>query len=288
MTENNIENMRRNAIQEVKEKIKKNLKYTHPCNKERKNDEKRLKFSNGYEYTCWMQQNGIMKSLTCVDRKALEVKLKNAGCKTEYEYQNMCAKILGYKDQSERTMHDLYEKGICVPSSEDEDLSQHFGNLGEQLFKKFLSTIFENVERMKYTNYGFDFTCSNISKEFIEKYPIFKLEINKEYTIQIKARCRRIYGKYIRWDFPIKYNNADYFILISFDNRENLNIMHIWVFRKNEIVRGDKFWRRDTFTITDTPFKLEEFKSQELVNELTILKELNEELKKENDIGQEK
>ena len=175
--------------------------------------------------------------------KLLEVKLKNAGCKTEYEYQNVRAKILGYKDQSERVMQDLYEKGICVPSSEDENLSQYFGNLGELLFKKFLNTIFENVERMKYTNYGFDFICDNVTNEFINKYPIFKLETNKEYKIQIKARCRRIYGKYIRWDFPIRYNNADYFILIAFDNRKNLDIIHTWIFNKDDMIRGNKFWR---------------------------------------------
>lgn len=230
-------------------------------------------YTNIGQVTKWLWENGITKGWN-IHQEALEVKLKNAGCKTEYEYQNMRAKILGYKDQSERTMHDLYEKGICVPSSEDEDLSQYFGNLGEQLFKKFLNVIFENVERMKYTNYGFDFTCNNISKEFINKHPTFKLEVNKEYRIQIKARCRRIYEKYIRWDFPIKYNNADYFILVAFDNRENLNIIHVWIFHKNDIVRGDKFWRRDSFTITDVPFKLEEFLDHELIEELELLKKL--------------
>lgn len=178
-------------------------------------------------------------------------------------------------------MHGLYEKGIRIPSSEDENLSQYFGNLGEKLLKKFLHTIFENVERMKYTNFGYDFICNNVSKEFIDKYPIFKLEANKEYRIQVRTRCRRVYGKYIRWDFTVNYDNADYFILIAFDNREDLNIIHMWIFHKNDIVRGDKFWRRDSFTITDTPFKLDEFLDHELVNELVTLKELYKELKTE-------
>ncbi len=54
-----IENMRRNTISEIKEKIKKDPKYLHPCNKERLEYQKNLKFENGYEFTYWLQQNGI-------------------------------------------------------------------------------------------------------------------------------------------------------------------------------------------------------------------------------------
>ncbi len=55
MTDENIEDTRKNAIYEIKKKAKKNPEYIHPCNKERKSDENTLGFSSGYEYTCWLQ-----------------------------------------------------------------------------------------------------------------------------------------------------------------------------------------------------------------------------------------
>lgn len=52
--EDNIEKIRKNAITEIKEKVKKSPGYLHPCNKERQEDMKRLKFISGYEFTYWM------------------------------------------------------------------------------------------------------------------------------------------------------------------------------------------------------------------------------------------
>jgi hypothetical protein len=53
-----IENIRKNAIDEIKEKVKKNPKYLHPMNKERLEDMKRLIFISGNGFTQWMQKNG--------------------------------------------------------------------------------------------------------------------------------------------------------------------------------------------------------------------------------------
>lgn len=59
--EESIENIRRDIIIEIKEKVKRNLGYLHPCNKERQEDMKDSNF-NGNEFTNWMQQKGILKS----------------------------------------------------------------------------------------------------------------------------------------------------------------------------------------------------------------------------------
>ena len=47
-------------IEEIREKIKKNPKYTNPCCKEFQEDIKRYKFENGNKFINWMQQNGIL------------------------------------------------------------------------------------------------------------------------------------------------------------------------------------------------------------------------------------
>jgi hypothetical protein len=85
MIEDNIENIRRNAISEIKEKMKVS-KYLHPCNKERQEDMKKLEFENGYKFTCWMQQNGILKNPT----------------KVRQEVEDICAQKLGFKNENER------------------------------------------------------------------------------------------------------------------------------------------------------------------------------------------
>lgn len=101
--EGNIENIRRDAIYEIKEKIKILTvgKYVHPCNKEFKDDMRRLSFDSGNRFIVWMQQNGILKNPTKVqhdnnDRLAREKVLLNessnccvCGCnRAWYKYPN--------------------------------------------------------------------------------------------------------------------------------------------------------------------------------------------------------
>lgn len=62
MVENSIEGIRKNVVAEIKEKVRKNQKFLSPVNKERLEYQEKLKFANGNEFTCWMQQNGIMKN----------------------------------------------------------------------------------------------------------------------------------------------------------------------------------------------------------------------------------
>jgi hypothetical protein len=77
------------------------------------------------------------------------------------------------------------------------------------------------------------------------------------------------------------YNNTDYFILSAWDDRDNLNLLHVWIFHKNDIIRGRIFWKRKGFVITNTPKKLMEFQDYELTDDLVMLKKLFEELKEE-------
>ena len=78
----------------------------------------------------------------------------------------------------------------------------------------------------------------------------------------------------------IRYNNiADYFILVGFDNREDLDILYIWMFHKDQIIRDNKFWKRDGFAITNNDKGLKKFKNYEIIDELGMLKYIINEMK---------
>ena len=86
--------------------------------------------------------------------------------------------------------------------------------LGVYIAERILSYIYLNVERMSYSNHGYDFICGN------------------GYKIDVKSACER--KNRHGWGFIIKKNTiADYFLCIAFDNRENLNPQHIWLIPGN-------------------------------------------------------
>lgn len=81
--------------------------------------------------------------------------------------------------------------------------------LGVYVAEGVLSKVFNNVERMPFGNVGYDFICSNNKK------------------IDVKSSCIGVNGN---WSFRINMNDiADYFVLIAFDNRDDLNPMHLWM-----------------------------------------------------------
>lgn len=235
----------------------------------------------GIEFSEWAKQN----------KDSVPKYYLDAGCKNRTEYGNYCARRLGYKDEEDRQLEMLHNKGIVGPMSENEDCSYYFGTfIGEELFRRFLSKIFEYVKGFHPANESFDFECENPRREFMDKYPQLKLARDKKYVIQLKLRCfRHKHGKdWLGWLFThIDYNNIpDYFILCGWDDRESLQPMHIWIFHRDDMVRKghhhtdiEKFWKRSSITITNTQTKLKEFEKYELVDELYKLKEIFEELK---------
>lgn len=245
---------------------------------------KELEDKYGKEFVEWAREN---------KDKVLKYYI-DAGCKNRTEYGNKCLQKLGYKDEAERQLERLYNKGIISPMSENEDCSYYFGTfIGEKLLNIFLSMIFEYVKGFNPVNEDFDFICKNPKQEFIDKYPRLKLVRGKEYTIQLKLRCirtRERCQKWYGWDFThIDYNNVpDYFILVGCDNRESLQLMHIWIFHKDDMVRKghsytkrEKFWKRSSFTITNTLEKLGEFEKYELIDELCMLEQILKKLKED-------
>lgn len=219
------------------------------------------------DWNKWRRKNGKIPSCTKIDRENNERIAKDAGYANLKEYDKVWLKNLGFDSRSEYQRMYRWDKGINEPSEFNDSCASFFGkHIGENLFGRFLKdNIFEYVKyRSGERDGGIDFICKNPRQEFIDKYPHLKLEIGKEYKIQLKMRCLEICHNSVRWNFDICFNNVDYFILVGWDNRDNLKLMHIWMIHKDEIIRNRKLWRRDMMCITNTANCLEMFDQYEI------------------------
>lgn len=262
-----------NVIEEIKKKVRNNPKYLHPCNKERLEDMKMLKFANGNEFTQWMQENRIMKGSTEFERARHKKTLENTGCKTTKEYQDKCAQKLGFKSHKDRQREKIkkwrHETGRNLPLEYNEECSAHFGEFTEKL----MINRYPGAIKMPYGTNGFDY--------------LWKDEKGKEIKVDHKGRCLTYHsiGNPI-CSFQIKYNDiADRFILSGWDNRESLNPLFLLEFEKNDLVRvGNgynapkvEFWKRGSFSVSYTSEELEEFREYWI--DINWLKELLKENK---------
>ena len=85
--------------------------------------------------------------------------------------------------------------------------------LGYYISESVLSKNFKSVIRMPANNPGYDFECS------------------KHYKIDVKSSIMlHNQSKHGYWSYIIKENKVpDYFLIIAWDSRENLNPLHIWL-----------------------------------------------------------
>jgi len=92
--------------------------------------------------------------------------------------------------------------------------------LGCYIAEELLSHYFNGIHKMPYGNEGYDFICS------------------KGFKIDVKSACltNSLEGQYPRWFFNIERNLIpDYFLILAFDNREDLNPLHMWLIPGNKI-----------------------------------------------------
>ena len=259
-----IENMRRNTISEIREKIKKDHKCLHPCNKERLEYQKKLKFENGYEFIRWLQQSGIMKNSTDVENNKLEKFYKKRGFKNNKDYRDYIARRKGYKDNADYMREWCYNHGICGPSSENENCSLYLGIIiGENVAEPILTEIW-------------------IKEKMPSKNPGYEYIVNGEYKIDVKTttlKLDRRNGNYI-WPFHIDYNDiTDYFLLLALDDIESKNLIHVWLIHKYDMVtkgigKGyviEKFYIRDKITMRNDPKYLSEFEKYDLIDKLKCI-----------------
>lgn len=93
--------------------------------------------------------------------------------------------------------------------------------LGIHVAEQVLSKVFKNVEIMPMNNPGYDFVCNHGKK------------------IDVKSSC--VHKNQNGWVFAINKNEiADYFLCIAFDNRKNLNPLHLWLLPSNHVNNMNK------------------------------------------------
>lgn len=110
----------------------------------------------------------------------------------------------------------LHKIGKARPMNEAKDCSSY---LGIVVAERVLSKFFENITRMPNGNPGYDFICGKG----------FKIEVKSSCLVRDACRTSP------RWQFRVRGNQvADYFLCLAFDNRDNLEPMHVW------LIPGDK------------------------------------------------
>ena len=191
----------------------------------------------GRDFIIWAQKNGILKDPANVNRESNEEIAKRA----KFENRNAYAKHLrdGNVEYRRRYLREWrYVNGIQVPMSENVDCAHYLGTyIAERKYGRIiLPEIFGNIEReMPYGNPKYDFVVTGNIK------------------IDIKSCCLRKLKGWIGWEPHIRFNNVtDYFVILAFDDRENLNLIHVWLIGKDEIIRCYKYHMRDSIKITNT------------------------------------
>lgn len=165
------------------------------------------------------------------------------GFKTQTEYQDHIAIKNGYNGWADYQLQRSHRLGIRKPLSENKECAQW---LGIHISERVLSNIFEHVERMPINNIGFDFICK------------------KGYKIDVKSACIR--SDRNAWNFGLNNNSiADYFLLLAFDNRNDLNPKHIWLLKNNDSIN------RINITISNSDRVLNKWKRYEQTDKLEQL-----------------
>lgn len=228
---------------------------------------KNLEYNYGKDFADWARENRY---------KIPDAYLK-AGCKNWKEYYEKNAKLAGFKDYNERQKLRSWENGTKSPKDINVECSSYFCDKSEEYFEKYLLNYFENVKRTEKGSWdnGIDIYCNNPKQKFIGKY---KLEKDKEYHIQIKARC--LYyeigydptGNYSVWKFPIRtnvINIPDFWIFAGYKNREDNNPEHIWFIHRDEIIytrikKNMILYERNWINVTNNSRNIIKFEEFEL------------------------
>lgn len=163
--------------------------------------------------------------------------------KNPYDYREKWAVEKGFKNFADYCNYRNHKKGKSKPMSENKNCPVY---LGVHIAEERLSLIFDNVKRMPYGNPGFDFICG------------------KGFKIDVKSSC--LSEKYDTWNFALRYNTiANYFLFLAFDNRDDLNPMHIY------LIKNDESMDKVGTTIHNTSKSLKKWERYELTNKLEKL-----------------
>jgi len=105
-----------------------------------------------------------------------------------------------------------YNRGVLgrISMSENKSCSNYLGII---VAERLVRHLFTDVVRMVNNNPGYDFICA------------------KDKKIDVKSSCIILNNKkYPGWKFHIRKNQvADYFLLLAFNNRDDLEPLHQWL-----------------------------------------------------------
>lgn len=138
----------------------------------------------------------------------------NYSCKEcENEQMRLWRKANPERNKTSNTRSD--RKRGKRPYNENKECALY---LGVHIAERVLSRVFKDVEVMPYGNPGYDFIC------------------NQGMRIDVKSAC--LSGKHPQWTFQINHNTtADYFICLTFNNREELTPLHAWLIPGSKLSR---------------------------------------------------
>ncbi len=158
-----------------------------------------------------------------------EYQAQQQGLKTYAELRDFQAQQKGFKNYAEYYKTYKHNTGKQRPLAEAKDCGAY---LGIYIAEKIIERIFrKGAQRMPINNPGYDFLCPKKCKIDV-KSSVLRLNMGETTPF---------------WAFIINKNKiADYFLLLGFDNRVNLEPKKIWLIKgKEEIpyiytIRGKK------------------------------------------------
>lgn len=157
-----------------------------------------------------------------------------------------CKKHLSeYNKELERSKPDY------IPMSENRYCAEF---LGCHVNETILSKVFKDVKVMPYANPGYDFLCIKNKK----------IDCKSATLSHSKSENGEDF-----WNFHIRHNViADYFLLVGYDNREDLNPLRCW------IIPGNLLNNKETFAIRINDVKWNEYerKIDEVVDKCDLMK----------------
>ena len=161
-------------------------------------------------------------------------------------YRKTHRKELAEKQRQKRGSISMYKNKLCS------------NYLGIVIAERLCKHLFKDVKMMPYGNTGYDIIC------------------NRGKKIDVKSSCIRLSkdNKYINWGFKIRKNIiADFFICVSFDNRNDLNPLHMWMIPGSEVNHLTKIsispstihkWNKCKRNISDAQLCCSEMKKGEI------------------------
>lgn len=133
--------------------------------------------------------------------------------KLQSEFPAMAARCKPCHNKNVRSLK--HERGDTCSFAESKNCTLY---LGVHIAEGILKNVFKQVVLMPFGNPGYDFIC------------------NKGLKIDVKSACIHYRREKEYWCFAINKNKiADYFLLLAFDNRQELKPLHLWLVPGNKL-----------------------------------------------------